>query len=111
MASRRTLSLVLATLLALAIIYFVSPLSAHPEDFNPSLTAISDQTPGADADITFTTSLPTGDNILGIWSLDIPDDWSIATHSNQLESNTRLLSRWWRDTWAVSRPLAVKKPG
>ena len=47
-------------------------------------TAISSSAPGANADITFRTTVPAGHHILGDYNLTTPDDWSIAGHSGQL---------------------------
>ena len=71
---------VIAGLVALAVMYIATPIGAS-QPFNPTLdiTAISDQAPGANADITIRTALSAGDEILGTYGLKLPPgSWSFA---------------------------------
>ncbi len=90
MIARRpwAVSFVIAGLVGLTVLYIASP-AGGTQPFNPTfeITAISSQAPGAQADITFRTTLPAGDHALGNWSLDLPhtanelpapDDWGLA---------------------------------
>ena len=72
--------LVIAGLAGLAIVYVASPLGAsQPFDPNFQITGISDQTPGANADITFRTTLPAGQRILATYTLRTePNSWSFS---------------------------------
>ncbi len=74
-ASRlQTLTLmIIAGLAELSVLYLSAPASGS-QPFNPTLenTAISDQTPGANANITFRTALPAGDHVLGSYGLIFP---------------------------------------
>ena len=55
--------------------------------YNPlfEMTGISSTAPSANANITFRTTLPAGNGLLGTYGLEIPDNsWTVAGHSNQL---------------------------
>ena len=54
--------------------------------YNPifELTGISSTAPSANANITFRTTLPAGNGIVGTYGLEIPDNsWNVAAHSSQ----------------------------
>ncbi len=67
----------------MAALYIATPISADHQPFHPALqvTAISDQAPGANADISFVTS--EDDEIVVLWTLDSPpNSWDIAGDSD-----------------------------
>ena len=87
MMTRRSFAVLLTSgLVVLAITYIASPAGASkPINPNLQITAISDQTPGANADITFRTTVPAGNHTLGTYGLatlavpdEAPDGWTIA---------------------------------
>ena len=56
-----------------------------PYDPSFEFTAISSSAIGANADITFRTSLLAGNHVLGTYGLEVPDNsWTVAGHSNPL---------------------------
>ncbi len=71
---------IIAGLAVVAMIYVASPIGASPT-FDPTLDiiAISDQAPGANADITLRTSLPAGHDIVAGYGLELDlNTWSFA---------------------------------
>jgi hypothetical protein len=62
--------------------------------YNPvfELTAISSSATSANANITFRTTLPAGNSILGTYGVEIPDNsWNVAGHSNQLSGKVTVV--------------------
>jgi len=84
-----------AALVALALL-LAGPRAGASMPFNPlfEFTAISSSAPGANADITFRTSLPAGHHILGDFHMIVPDNsWTVAGHSNQLQGDVTAVGR------------------
>src|SRR6266567_2151951 len=76
-----------AAALTLFAVLLVAQLAGAVVPYNPlfELTGISSSATGANADITFRTTLPAGNTIMGTYGLEIPDNsWTVAGHSNQL---------------------------
>jgi len=74
--------------LALAAILVVAVrLAGAVVPYNPvfEFAGISNSATSANANITFRTSLPAGNSIIGSYGLEVPDNsWNIAGHSSQL---------------------------
>jgi Thrombospondin type 3 repeat len=75
-------------LLTLAVL-LVAARAGASMPYNPifELTGISSTTPGANANVTFRTTLPAGHHIVGLYGLETPDNWTVAGHSNQLNGD------------------------
>ena len=82
-----------AALVGLAALLVATRAGATmPYDPIFEFTAISSDATGANADITFRTSLPAGNHILGTYGLEVPDNsWNIAGHSNQLDGKVTVV--------------------
>ena len=73
--------------LTVVAVLFAARLAGATMPYNPifEMTGISSTAPSANANITFRTTLPAGNGIVGTYGLEIPDNsWNVAAHSNQL---------------------------
>src|SRR6266542_5216897 len=82
-----------AALVALAALLVVTRAGATmPYEPIFEFTGISNGATGANADITFRTSLLAGNHIFGTYGLEVPDNsWTIAGHSNQLNGKVTVV--------------------
>src|SRR2546426_12141601 len=73
--------------LTVAAVFVAARLAGATMPYNPlfEMTGISSTAPTANANITFRTTLPAGNGLIGTYGLEIPDNsWTVAGHSNQL---------------------------
>lgn len=86
---RAAVLLITAGLAILVVLYLAAP-AGGTQSFNPTLeiTSISDQAPGANADITFGTALPAGDHILGSYGLEIPPDNLVIANGRNVNDDS-----------------------
>src|SRR5438552_37966 len=73
--------------LTVVAVLFAARLAGAAMPYNPTfeMTGISSTVPSANADITFRTTLPAGNDLAGTYGLEIPDNsWNVAAHSSQL---------------------------
>jgi len=73
--------------LTVVAVLLAARLAGAAMPYNPifEMTGISSTAPSANANITFRTTLPAGNGIVGTYGLEIPDNsWNVAAHSNQL---------------------------
>jgi hypothetical protein len=82
-----------AALIALPALLLTSRASATmPYDPTFEFTAISSSATGANANITFRTSLLAGNHLLGTYGIEIPDNsFNVAGHSNQLNGKVTVV--------------------
>ena len=87
-ARRRSVLWVAAgAVLTVAAVLVAARLAGATMPYNPlfEMTGISSTAPTANANITFRTTLPAGNGLIGTYGLEIPDNsWTVAGHSNQL---------------------------
>src|SRR5207249_1700144 len=74
-----------AACLALAFSSFTAHASML---FNPTLdVVVSSPAPSANSNLRLATSVPTGNNALGTWSLDLPPAWDVSSDNNVVDGD------------------------